>query len=253
MSETVLVATLGSEPQVITLTLDALTARGVSVNRVVVVHTNPLLPPIEDSLKALHQVFVVERHYEGILYVPHPLTDAHEILSDVTTPHQIEAAFGSLYALLKHHKTAGNIIHLCIAGGRKTMTIFALAVAQAILTTQDAVWHLVSSSNLIQSKAMHANNPADVQLVQVPFVNLSAESNASPQKFLLTLTAAEREIVKLLVREGLSNALLAQRLSKSPKTIANQLTGVYLKLQQYFGLSQPPDRAMLLVLLGKSS
>lgn len=253
MSETILVATLGSEPQVVTLTLDALTARGVVINRVVIVHTNPQLPPIDDSLKALHQVFVVERHYQGILYVPHPLTDSQEILSDVTTPHQIEAAFGSLYALLKHHKAVGNSIHLCIAGGRKTMTIFALSVAQAILTTQDAVWHLVSSSNMLQSKAMHANNPTDVQLVQVPFVNLSAENSASPQKFLQTLTSAEREIVELLVREGLPNAILAQRLSKSPKTIANQLTGIYLKLQQHFGLSQPPDRATLLVLLGKSS
>jgi CRISPR-associated protein Csx14 len=253
MSEIVLVATLGPEPQIVTLTLDALLARRISVNRVVIVHTHPQLPPINDSLKALHQVFVAERYYKDILYVPHALTDAHEILADVTTPHQIEAAFGNFYALLKHHKAAGNSIHLCIAGGRKTMTIFALSVAQAILTTQDAVWHLVSSSNMIQSKAMYANNPADVQLVQVPFVNLNAENSASPQRFLQTLMSAEREIVELLVREGLPNAILAQRLSKSPKTIANQLTGIYLKLQQYFGLSQPPDRAILLVLLGKSS
>lgn len=55
MTETVLVATLGAEPQVVTLTLDALTARGVVINRVVIVHTNPQLPPIDDSLKALHQ------------------------------------------------------------------------------------------------------------------------------------------------------------------------------------------------------
>lgn len=253
MGETILVSTLGSEPQVVTLALDVLLARGVPINRVIVVHTNPELPPINNSLKALHQVFVTERHYENILYIPHPLTDDREILGDVTTPHQIEAAFNNLYALLKHYKAAGNSIHLCIAGGRKTMTIFALASAQAILTGQDALWHLVSSPSLIRSRIMHANNPSEVQLIPVPLVNLNVKDDTSPKKFIQTLTHAEREIVQLIVQEGLSNALLAQRLGKSPKTIANQLTGIYLKLQQYFGLSQTPDRAMLLVLLGKSS
>jgi len=67
------------------------------------------------------------------------------------------------------------------------------------------------------------------------------------------LTPAEREVAVLLVREGLSNAALADTLGKSVKTVANQLSSVYVKLGDYFELETSPDRAMLLVLLGRYS
>lgn len=41
--------------------------------------------------------------------------------------------------------------------------------------------------------------------------------------------------VKLLVREGLDNAALARRLHKSERTVANQLTRIYRKLDEWRG------------------
>jgi DNA-binding NarL/FixJ family response regulator len=61
------------------------------------------------------------------------------------------------------------------------------------------------------------------------------------------------EVAQLLISEGLSNAALAARLDKSPKTIANQLSSIYAKLGEYFGLPETPDRTSLLVLLGRFS
>jgi len=50
MSEAVLIATLGTEPQVVTLALDALLSQGVDIARVVVVHTCADDDPMRSSL-----------------------------------------------------------------------------------------------------------------------------------------------------------------------------------------------------------
>ena len=67
------------------------------------------------------------------------------------------------------------------------------------------------------------------------------------------LTPAEREVTELLIREGLSNTALAERWGKSVKTVANQLSSVYVKLGCRFDLPETPDRTLLLVLLGSYS
>ena len=258
MSETIYVATLGAAPQVVTLALDALLARGEKVGRVVVVHTAPDREPVRSSLARLRRDFVLERRYgHRILFTPHTLAGSSGPLPDVTTPDEIDDAFHSLYTLLRQHKQAGRAIHLCIAGGRKTMTLFAMAAAQILFDAQDKVWHLVSSPEFVRSQALHAAHPEQMQLLPVPVVywrRLPHDDNSRVRDFMVNvLTPAEREVTELLVREGLSNAALAEKLGKSPKTIANQLSSVYAKLGAHFGLSDAPDRTLLLVLLGNSS
>ena len=60
MAETVFIATLGAEPQVVTLALDALLAESESISRVLVVHTAADRPPLSESLKVL-QAELVDR------------------------------------------------------------------------------------------------------------------------------------------------------------------------------------------------
>ncbi len=258
MPDAILVATLGAEPQVVTLALDQLLYSEIDITRVIVVHTHPNQEPVRSSLAELHAELVVRGHYGNrLLYIPHLLAGPTGPLKDVITPVEIEDAFQSLYTLLRQHKQAGYAIHLCIAGGRKTMALFAMAAAQILFDTGDYVWHLVSNPALLHSKHFHAPDPNDVTLVSVPVARwgrMRPDEAWRAREFIETvLTPAEREVVILLIREGLSNATLADRLGKSVKTIANQLSSVYAKLEEYFGLNNTPDRALLLVLLGSYS
>jgi CRISPR-associated protein Csx14 len=258
MKSAILIATLGAEPQVVTLTLDSLLARGERIASVIVVHTAPDREPVRSSLRSLHHEFVVERPYgDEILFVPHLLAGASGPLADVVTPSEIDDAFRSLYVLLRQHKQAGRSIHLSIAGGRKTMALFAMAAAQVVFGLEDHVWHLVSDPALVISKRLHTDRPGDIILVPVPVAywgRLRPDDSSRVHDFIKhVLTPAEREVTELLIREGLSNAALAERLGKSIKTVANQLSSVYVKLGRYFDLPETPDRALLLVLLGSYS
>jgi len=258
MPESVFVATLGAEPQVVTLALDALLTQGMDIHRVIVIHTLDDREPIRSSLRRLHQEFIVDQFYGlPLRFDSHLLAGSSGPLADVITPAEIEDAFQSLYTLLRQHKQAGRRIHLCLAGGRKTMALFAMAAAQILFDLNDGVWHLVSHPDLITSKQLHADSQEHVVLIPVPIAywkHLQPDDQSRVRHFVDTiLTPSEREVVQLLIREGLSNAVLAARLGKSAKTIANQLTSTYLKLQQYFDLPDTPDRTMLLVLLGSYS
>ncbi len=258
MKSTILVATLGAEPQVVTLALDLLLARKERIASVIVVHTTPDHEPVRSSLQSLHREFMVARSYGNeILFVPHLLAGTSGPLSDVITPTDIDDAFRSFYVLLRQHKQAGRRIHLSIAGGRKTMALFAMAAAQILFGPEDYVWHLVSDPALVTSKRLHADHPQDVTLVPVPVAHwgrLRADDRSRVHDFVEhVLTPAEREVTELLIREGLSNAALAERLGKSVKTVANQLSSVYVKLGRHFDLPETPDRTLLLVLLGSYS
>lgn len=258
MNEAVLVATLGSQPQVVTLVLDALLAQGANITRVIVVHTRADIEPIQTSLAALRKEFLVNRAYgDHIVFIPQPLAGSSGQLVDVITPREIDDAFQAMYTLLRQEKLAGHTIHLSMAGGRKTMAVFTMAAAQILFDSEDCLWHLVSSPSLVQSRKFHAENPDDVTLIPVPIAfwrRLRPDEPSRSRDFIEhVLTPAEREIVHLLIREGLSNAALAERLGKSQKTIANQLSPIYAKLKKHFDLSETPDRTILLLLLGKTS
>lgn len=258
MKEIIFITTLGAEPQVVTLALDALLARSFHINRVVVVHTDPAHEPVGSSLRRLKDEFITDRYYRvDLLYSPHLLAGDSGPLTDIVTSEEIETAFQSFYTLLRQHKQAGRSIHLSIAGGRKTMALFAMAAAQILFTAGDHLWHIVSSKALAVSKSLHAEQPDDVSLVEIPVAYwghlLPAEPSQTAAFLTQVLTPAEREVAELLVREGLSNSALATRLGKSPKTVANQLTSIYQKLQGYLALDVLPDRNMLFILLGRSS
>lgn len=254
----VLVATLGAEPQVVTLALDALLASGVPIARVIVVHTLPDREPIAPALARLQAEFVARQAYgPALLYVPFQLAGRQGPLQDVTTAEEISAAFESMVVLLRQLKHAGHTIHLCIAGGRKTMTAFAIASASLVFERHDRIWHLVSPPALVQSRALHASEGQAVQLVPVPVAAWRAASGVAEHRaddFLRrVLTPAEREVAELLLRTGASNAELARQLHKSPRTIANQLSSAYAKLQDYLDLPSAPDRTTFLALIGQHS
>jgi len=271
----VVVATLGTEPQVVTLALDLLLGRGHCIGEVVVVHTHPAV--VGEGLARLKGE---EGHYQALRppirfrYVP--VCDDRRYPQDIVSEEDAALLLRVLYRVVADLKRRGCRVHMCIAGGRKVMAAYGLAVAQLLLGEEDRVWHLLSPEPLLRSRAMHAADPSQVRLVPVPFLPWRALApaavelvvkddpyaaivrslrwglqarRAQAQLFLQReLTGAERRVVEVLVATGLPNAALAARLGLSPKTVANYVSAALDKARSFFGA--PVDRARLVALLG---
>jgi hypothetical protein len=142
------------------------------------------------------------------------------------------------------------------------MAAYGMVVAQLLFDEDDRVWHLLSEGQVVADKVMHVDK-GRVSLVPVPVLRWALlpstlqellvwddpyraierqrqlkerERRGLLGVFWERLTPAEREVVKLLVREGGTNAELARKLGRSPKTVANQLRAIYSKYRGCLGL-----------------
>jgi len=170
-SPAILIATLGSEPQVVTATLELLCRQGEVIQRVEVVHTvAPLELPLANAVETLREAF--SESPGGVSPSASPEFELHPIydekgqpVTDVETPASIEAALRVVYRLVHRAKKAAYRVHLSIAGERKTMAVFGMLAGQLL------------EEKLTQARAF----------------------------MLGSLSAAERSVVTLLVKEGLGD------------------------------------------------
>ncbi len=269
----ILLATLGTEPQVVTAGLTLLRRRGVRIGQVEVFHTHA--PPILAARARLQAAFAGDAVLPPLAWVP--LTpDQGPPLMDVITESDARAAFTRIYQHLKVRKAAGHPVHFLIAGGRKPLALLSMAAAQMLFDQDDRLWHLYSADAFVQSKRLFPRPDDPVQLVPVPvlpwhrlapgFVALEgvedpwqavaqawqgtvAERLAQARRFVdENLTPAERRVVALLVQEGLSDQDLAHRLHMSPKTISRHLSSAYAKAADFWQVPRV-QRAQLVALL----
>ncbi len=253
--ETVLVGTLGAEPQVITLATALLLDQG-ALARVVAVHTDARFPPIADALPALRAAFAEAP-------AAPPLECVAVDVADTLTPADLDRFADTLFAVLRTHLAANRRIHLLLAGGRKSMALTGLSVAQLLLGPGDHVWYLHSDEALRHSGRFWPAAGDAVRLVELPLAPpvavpprftpaVAAASPAAARQALGAaeqarlrhfveheLTAAERAVAALFAQEVMTVDEAARRLGKRRKTVTNQLTTIYSKLESYFGLT--PD------------
>lgn len=269
-----LIAPLGSKPQLVTIVLDLLQARGERVSEVVVIHTSLERPSTRASLACLaDELGRVEPPVELrsiCLCAP-----GGAPLDDLDSETGVREAFRVLYREIKAAKQAGRRVHLSIAGGRKTLAVFGMAAAQLLFDEHDCAWHLISVPELIASQALHPQ-PGQAQLLPVPVLRWSqvspvltdlvlsddpfeaaarqerlrqADALRLPRSFVRTvLSEAERQVVRLAVKEGLSDAQIAARLGRSRKTVGHQLSSAYAKASEHFSI-QGANRHVLTALL----
>lgn len=272
-----LIATLGSEAQVVTLTLDMLLSRGEPISRVNVLHTTAPDGPIALALERLRAEFAANPYPPPFEFLTTELRARHGPLADVDTVEGAEAAFIAIYRAVRVEKLAGRRVHFSLAGGRKTMSVFGMAAAQMLFDEGDRLWHLFSYGKLLQEKRMHAGPGESASLIEIPVILWSAvspvlladlseiddpfaaaerqrnlrlqESLEQARIFVMgSLSPAQRPVVELLVTESLSDAEIGERLSLSKRTVEHHLRDAYMLARDHWGLPVV-NRTQLVALL----
>ncbi len=258
-----LVATLGTEPQVVFLAFKLLVRQGLPLRRCLVFHTVSPQPAIREAVSHLKKLWPRWSQSVPLECKPLPLEDldSHEALSQ---------AYRVIRAGIQSLKHAGFTVHLCVSGGRKPLALAAFLTAQFLFGPQDRLWYLYSPpGEENQDPTQLVQNPR-VRLLELPvpiwthlplfleavsqyqdpwtaaevqrFLVQQAEKSQVFQLFREKFTQAEQEVVRELVLRGGTNRDIAQRLGKSPRTVGHQLASVYEKLRQELGPGVPVDR-----------
>jgi len=126
MTDQTLIATVGSEPQVVTLVLDLLFDKGYPITKVMVVHTCG--KDVRDALKALS---VEMGALQPISFEKIGVIHEHRPVTDNLTHEDAGAFLRTIYQVVLKEKRAGRVVHLSIAGGRKTMAVYGMVAAQS--------------------------------------------------------------------------------------------------------------------------
>jgi CRISPR-associated Csx14 family protein len=258
----ILIATLGAKPQLITLAMDCLREKGDTPQRVTCIHA------ARERAETAQALDLIQRDFTANF--PNAQCDHLELsenglpLRDITSPPELDSAFRAIYDRVRAEKLSGNIIHFLIAGGRRTLTVFGMAVAQMLFDDRDRLWHIASHPALEESGRLHAIEGEWVRLIPIPVIPwgrlspafdalrkvsdpfAAAEQLANlrlreqwdiARIFVLTrLTDAEKNVAELLVREGLSQNEIAESLSISARTVEQHLRSAYRKAEDHWDL-----------------
>ena len=255
----IFIATLSTEPQGVTRVLDWLLEQGYPIGEAVVIHTSGEV--IRPALARLEAEFAAGG-YPGIRGRFVPVTGENGPVADIRSREEAGAFLQTVYGELRQARRAQRPIHLSITSGRKTMAVFSVVAAQLLFGRDDRVWHMLSTERFTGGeKRLHAAPGERVEVVAVPVLRWAdaatavaletsdpwqalerqealAQGNEArrAREFLQRwLTKRERELVTLLAQTGLDNAGLARALGKGGQTVANQLTAVYRKFEEWQG------------------
>lgn len=273
----VLIATLGTEPQVVTASAYLLLRQGQKLEGVYVIHSVASGTPISAAVDRLAAGFATSPNLEHLPLKLVPIMDAQgRPLPDIDTPEAVQAAFRLIYQTVRLAKLGGQRVHFSIAGGRKTLAAFGMVTAQLLFDDHDCLWHLYSNGDFLASKRLfpepgdevhleplpvilwsdvapvlldlvHAEDPFEA-IEQVQALRLAARLEGSRSFIRGALTPGEERVVALLVREGLSDQEIAERLFLSPRTVEQHLRSVYTKAANHWELANV-NRTQLVALL----
>jgi CRISPR-associated Csx14 family protein len=275
MGECILIGNLGSKPQLITLTLDCLREMGEVPESILVIHASKERRDTQEAL--IHIETDVRRINPGIFFHPIELHHKGNPLKDVTSPEEVQTAFRTLYSVVRSAKLEDKKIHLLIAGGRRTLTVAGMATAQILFDDEDRLWHLASHPELEASGRLHAFESEWARLIPIPVISWGRLSPVfdvlravddpfdAAQKLselrlreqwdqarifiLAKLSPAERNVVELLVRDGLNQTEIAERLSLSVRTVEEHVRSAYRKAKEHWELDSDVRQTQLVRLL----
>jgi CRISPR-associated protein Csx14 len=166
------IATLGGQPQVVTLALDALLARGFPISELFIIHLSTRNRRYRAALDQLAQEFA-GGCYRGhpCRYQPRPVRLGTQLIDDLSDDDAIDAAIGMFNQLIQELKREDATVHLCLSGGRRLLGMLALSAALLYFDQNDRIWHLYSSDEVRRQTAggalLHMPDHPEVRLVRV--------------------------------------------------------------------------------------
>ena len=258
----VLISTLGTEPQVLTLALVALLNKGIQIKEAIGLYTQGRSSPLRRAVKTLREEWPSLDFPSActlrLIDVP---------IQDLDSQEALKMAYKTVRTLLSYYKERDMAIHLNISGGRKPLALCAFVAAQFLFSDSDHLWYLFSDKSLIASRRLFPSPNDRYHLLELPVPHWTEVSplldalsqyddpwiaRSIQQKLLhheeqkrweafLTyeLTPSEREVVLALLHHGGTNQELGATLNKSPRTIEHQLASVFRKLRAF--LSWPKE------------
>jgi CRISPR-associated protein Csx14 len=250
----VCIATLGGQPQVVTLALDALIARGEPIGELIVVHLSERNPRYSAALSALAGEFAGDRyHGQPCRYRPLAVTQGSVPIDDLASESAIGAALNTLSRLIQRLKRQDRAIHLCLSGGRRLLGLLAMSAIQLYGDHADQVWHLYSSDAVREHTSggvvLHVPATPEVRLVRVPILPLGQyfpwmrppdgvaplqaqvqaidmAEHARCRQVVEQLTPSQREVLRVLAR-GLAPQEAAAEMKVEISTIHAHKTPIF--------------------------
>ncbi len=253
-TSTVLVATLGGQPQVVTFGLDLLLAQGVPVDELVVIHLAG--QRYRQAYRRLAEAFPGDRYGERAIHLRGvPVQRQGRPLEEIRATADADAVWRTVHELIAGLKGRGLRLHLLLTGGRRLLALMAVSAALLHLEHGDRAWHLYTPDDVVAAAYdgafLHAPPEAGVQLIEVPLAPLGAYFpglrpllNTSPAEVIAARTRwldeveqgrcravlerlSERQAdVLRAFAAGLAPAEVADRLVISPKTVDTHKTAI---------------------------
>lgn len=174
-----LIASVGGQPQIVTLTLDLLLRQGFPVSEVVVLHPAPTNARLQHTLRCLRAEFAHHRYtYDGKTITCElrfeTLGHDGELLPDITNTQAARAVRDSVHRLIRRLKQQQRHIHLSASGGRRVISLMAISAALLHFDSFDRIWHIYTPPETLklvnEGARMHVPPEAGVELIDVPFV-----------------------------------------------------------------------------------
>jgi len=253
------VATLGGQPQVVTLTLDRLLEQGVPLDALFVVHLELDNPRYRAAHRRLEQALATER-YAALRYRPVIVRRWSQPIADLDTPEALEAARDTFDILFQELKQLGYIVHLCVTGGRRLLGALGLIAAQHHFTYADKVWHLYSSdavrARTRDGAQLHLPDCDESRLLPVPFQPLrwlAGPPSAAPrddlppterarcQQVWAQLSRREQEVLGAFA-SGLDMQHVTQKLSITGATVNTHKSTIYALCREAWALPDDEPR-----------
>jgi CRISPR-associated protein Csx14 len=254
----VLVATLGSQPQIITLALDELLARGHPLSEIIVVHLAQRSAHHQAALAQVVAAFA-DDHYQGvpIRLRTLPILIGPQHVTDLSSEAAVDAASLALHQLLSQLKAQQATVHLCATGGRRLLGMLAIAAALQHFDHHDRVWHLYSSDELRTAShhgaQLHRMVGDRVELLRVPlatmrFVRTDAVAVVAHtpdhercREVLARLSPRQADVLRALA-QGAEPQEVAKALSVEVSTVHAHKTTIFRECINVWGL--PTDQRL---------
>lgn len=170
-----LIATLGGQPQVVTMTLDLLLARGETVEKVWVVFPGGN-PRYKKAHKRLRGEFAQYAPYveRGITYHARPIDYPDGFpMEDIREAGDVDRSWQVIGALIGAGKEKGLRLHISLTGGRRALALMLFSASMLYCTLEDKVWHIYTPQSVLDKvkggTILHVGAEEGVRLLEVPF------------------------------------------------------------------------------------